>query len=131
MRTEPLDQSNLYLFHEGTQTQAYALFGAHPLQQDGQWGTRFAVWAPHATNVWIEGDFNQQMSLNNGPWTFTKVWKKTLKLGVFYLIAVFIANIFLSYIIGSDAVLQIISEPISQHFSGFITLLIFYIDNIL
>lgn len=59
MRTEPLDQSNLYLFHEGTQTQAYALFGAHPLQQDGQWGTRFAVWAPHATNVWIEGDFNQ------------------------------------------------------------------------
>ena len=59
MRTEPLDQSNLYLFHEGTQTQAYALFGAHPLQQDDQWGTRFAVWAPHATNVWIEGDFNQ------------------------------------------------------------------------
>lgn len=59
MRTEPLDQSNLYLFHEGTQTQAYALFGAHPLEQDGQWGTRFAVWAPHATNVWIEGDFNQ------------------------------------------------------------------------
>ena len=59
MHTEPLDQSNLYLFHEGTQTQAYALFGAHPLQQDGQWGTRFAVWAPHATNVWIEGDFNQ------------------------------------------------------------------------
>ena len=58
MRTEPLDQSNLYLFHEGTQTQAYALFGAHPLQQDGQWGTRFAVWAPHASNVWIEGDFN-------------------------------------------------------------------------
>lgn len=44
---------------KGTQTQAYALFGAHPLQQDGQWGTRFAVWAPHATNVWIEGDFNQ------------------------------------------------------------------------
>ena len=59
MRTEPLDQSNLYLFHEGTQTQAYALFGAHPLEQDGQQGTRFAVWAPHATNVWIEGDFNQ------------------------------------------------------------------------
>ena len=59
MRTEPLDQSNLYLFHEGTQTQAYALFGAHPLEQGGQRGTRFAVWAPHATNVWIEGDFNQ------------------------------------------------------------------------
>lgn len=74
---------------------------------------------------WIEGDFNQQMSLNNGPWTFTKVWKKTLKLGLFYLISVFIANIFLSYIIGSDAVLQIISEPIAQHLSGFITLLIF------
>ena len=58
MRTEPISDSNLYLFHEGTQCQAYTLLGAHCLEVDGKWGTRFAVWAPHAENVWLEGDFN-------------------------------------------------------------------------
>ena len=58
MRAEPVTESNLYLFHEGTQTRAYAVFGAHPAEQDGRQGTRFSVWAPHAENIWIEGDFN-------------------------------------------------------------------------
>ena len=58
MRTEPVNATNLYLFHEGTQTQAYAVLGAHPTEQDGGQGTRFSVWAPHAVNVWLEGDFN-------------------------------------------------------------------------
>ena len=58
MSAEPVTESNLYLFHEGTQTRAYAVFGAHPAEQDGRQGTRFSVWAPHAENIWIEGDFN-------------------------------------------------------------------------
>lgn len=58
MRAEPINESNLYLFHEGTQTRAYAILGAHPTERDGQRGTRFAVWAPHAENIWVEGDFN-------------------------------------------------------------------------
>ena len=58
MSAEPVTESNLYLFHEGTQTRAYAVFGAHPAEQAGRRGTRFSVWAPHAENIWIEGDFN-------------------------------------------------------------------------
>ena len=58
MRAEPVTESNLYLFHEGTQTRAYAVFGAHPAERDGRQGTRFSLWAPHAENIWIEGDFN-------------------------------------------------------------------------
>ena len=58
LRIEPIDESNLYLFHEGTQTQAYAMLGAHLAEQDGRRGTRFSVWAPHAQNIWVEGDFN-------------------------------------------------------------------------
>ena len=58
MHSEPLDASNLYLFHEGTQTKAYAIFGAHPCEKDGRAGTRFSVWAPHAAGVWLEGSFN-------------------------------------------------------------------------
>lgn len=58
MRMEPLDSSNLYLFHEGTQTRAHAMLGAHPARQAGRNGVRFSVWAPHAAGVWLEGDFN-------------------------------------------------------------------------
>jgi len=58
LRAEPIDESNLFLFHEGTQMQAYAMLGAHPMEVDGRKGTRFSVWAPHAQNVWLEGDFN-------------------------------------------------------------------------
>lgn len=58
MCAEPVTESNLYLFHEGTQTRAYAVFGAHPAERDGRQGTRFSLWAPHAENIWIEGDFN-------------------------------------------------------------------------
>lgn len=58
MRVEPINESNLYLFHEGTQTRAYAMLGAHPMETGGKQGTRFSVWAPRAENVWVEGDFN-------------------------------------------------------------------------
>jgi len=36
LRAEPINESNLYLFHEGTQTQAYSILGAHPTEQNGQ-----------------------------------------------------------------------------------------------
>lgn len=74
---------------------------------------------------WIEGDANQQKKLNASPWTSDKILKKGIKHILFFAIAVVIANIFLSYIIGSDAVLQIISEPVSQNLGGFAAMLIF------
>ncbi len=73
----------------------------------------------------IEGDAKAQKRLAEAPWTAEKIFKKTLKIGIFFLIAVFIANIFLSYIIGADQVLKIASEPISQHLGGFIAMLLF------
>jgi cytochrome c oxidase accessory protein FixG len=73
----------------------------------------------------IEGDANQQRKLNNEPWTPGKAFKKTLKHVIFFTIAVVISNLFLSYIIGAEKVLQIIREPIGQHFGGFIGMLVF------
>ncbi len=73
----------------------------------------------------IEGDANQQRKLNAAPWTTDKILKKATKHAIFYGIAVLISNLFLAYIIGSDAALQIISEPISQHLGGFIAMLVF------
>jgi cytochrome c oxidase accessory protein FixG len=74
---------------------------------------------------WIEGDANEQRRLDKAPWTSNKLVKKLSKHVIFYGIAVMIANLFLSYIIGVDAVIQIIREPLSQHFGGFIAMLVF------
>lgn len=73
----------------------------------------------------IEGDAKAQRRLNNGPWTSDKVVKKASKHILFFGIAVVIANVFLSYIIGTDELIQIITEPVSQHISGFIAMIIF------
>ena len=45
-----------YLFHEGTNTQAYRYLGAHYDPRTGE-GV-FRVWAPHAQNVVVIGEFN-------------------------------------------------------------------------
>ncbi len=47
---------------------------------------------------WIEGDYRSQISLHNSPWTSNKLFKKTVKHIIFFTIAFFISNIFLSYL---------------------------------
>lgn len=73
----------------------------------------------------IEGNANAQRKLDKAPWNATKIFKKGLKQFLFILISVFIAHTFLSYIIGFDEVVKIISEPIGQHWKGFIAMIIF------
>lgn len=73
----------------------------------------------------IEGDSNAQRRLNKARWTPQKYFKKISKHFLFFLIAVLIANTFLSYIIGVEAVQKIITDPVSQHLTGFIIMIIF------
>lgn len=72
----------------------------------------------------IEGDWNAQKKLNEAPWTTEKLLK-TIKQFLFFAIAVFISNIFLSYIIGYEEVWRIATEPISMHLGGFIAMIVF------
>jgi len=74
---------------------------------------------------WIEGDANAQRRLAKAPWTTDKYIKKVGKQLIFILISVFIAHTFLSYIIGLDEVAKIVTEPIEQHWKGFIAMIIF------
>lgn len=74
---------------------------------------------------WIEGDANAQRKLHAAPWTNEKILKKGGKQIIFFLIAVLVANTFLAYIIGIDKVLQIATEPVTQHLGGFIAMIIF------
>lgn len=53
-----LSREDLYLFNEGASYHSYRFMGAHPMTQGGEDGVRFAVWAPHAAEVRVIGDFN-------------------------------------------------------------------------
>ena len=52
------DKLPLYLFHQGTNAQAYRYLGAHPAKRGRGVGVVFRVWAPHAAAVSVVGDFN-------------------------------------------------------------------------
>ena len=44
-------------FHQGGNHRAYAMLGAHPVEQDGRKLWHFAVWAPNARAVSLVGEF--------------------------------------------------------------------------
>jgi cytochrome c oxidase accessory protein FixG len=76
---------------------------------------------------WIEGEPVKQKKLNERPMDLDKFARKAAKHSLFFMISFFIANIFLAYVIGSDTLLSIITEPLAIHLSGFISILIFTI----
>jgi len=71
-----ISASDRHLFSEGNLKQAYLTFGAHPMEQAGIAGVRFAVWAPNAERVSVVGSFNQwdgrrhsmQSHMSSGIW---------------------------------------------------------------
>lgn len=73
----------------------------------------------------IDGDASQQRALKEGPWTAEKIWKRTVKLGVFALISLMIGHLVMAYLIGVDQVKAIISSPPTQNMAGFIGLIAF------
>lgn len=73
----------------------------------------------------IDGDWKAQMRLKKSGWTKEKVRKRVLKHAIFFGISFLIANIFLAYIIGSDALIDIVTQPPMAHIGGLIAITIF------
>jgi len=74
---------------------------------------------------WIDGDRGAQIKLDRQPWNAEKIRKRTTKWLVFFLISFLIANVFLAYLIGSDRLIQYITDGPLRHVSTMISLLIF------
>ena len=74
---------------------------------------------------WIEGPAKKQRIADQGKWTSALYVKKAVKHVIFFLISFLIANTFLAYIIGIDELKKIITDPISEHFLGFVGIVIF------
>jgi cytochrome c oxidase accessory protein FixG len=73
----------------------------------------------------IEGDARNQIILNKAPWDASKLFKKSLKHIIFFAISFIVGNVFLAYIIGSDKLIQIITDPPSEHLGGLLAMIIF------
>ena len=67
---------------------------------------------------WIEGDWKQQQALNKRELDGDKFIRKSAKHVLFFLVAFIIGNTFLGYIIGSDRLIQIVTEPPGRHLGG-------------
>ena len=74
---------------------------------------------------WIEGDRGKQLRLDKQKWNGEKIRKRSLKWLVFFVISFIIANIFLAYIIGSDKLIEYITEGPIENLNTLISLLIF------
>lgn len=72
---------------------------------------------------WIEGDAPRQRTLDKGPWTFEKIWKKTLKHAVFFGLAFVIGNLFLMYVIGTDSWTTLVTDPPRKHIGGLVAMI--------
>lgn len=74
---------------------------------------------------WIDGNASQQKKLDKMPWTGLKLRKRLLKWSIYWVISFTIANTLLSYIIGYEEVIDIITSPPSEHIVGFISAILF------
>ncbi|RXG31440.1 cytochrome c oxidase accessory protein CcoG [Leeuwenhoekiella palythoae] len=74
---------------------------------------------------WIEGDRGKQMRLDKMSWNAEKLRKRSIKWSIFFVISFLIANVFLAYLIGSDRLMQYITDGPANHVGTLISLLIF------
>ena len=73
----------------------------------------------------IEGTAAAQRRLNNQALNFEKLWKKSLKHLVFFIIAIITSTTFLAYMIGIDSIISFLKEGPIDNLSGYLGLLIF------
>ncbi|MES2588790.1 MAG: cytochrome c oxidase accessory protein CcoG [Bacteroidota bacterium] len=74
---------------------------------------------------WIEGDWTHQKKLDSQKWDKEKILKRGGKHVTFWLISFVIANTFLAYIIGSDELWKIQTDPVGKHVGNFIAIIVF------
>ncbi|MDN4164579.1 cytochrome c oxidase accessory protein CcoG [Cytophagales bacterium LB-30] len=74
---------------------------------------------------WIEGDYTSQRKLSQAPWSTEKLFKRTIKYGVFLLISLAISHTVMAYLMGIDETLAIVSQSPAEHMAGFIGLMVF------
>ena len=69
---------DIYLFKEGRHFRLYEKFGSHTVVCNGEEGVYFSVWAPHAQEVSLMGDFNGWQAVQHQlfpRWDQSGIWE--------------------------------------------------------
>jgi cytochrome c oxidase accessory protein FixG len=74
---------------------------------------------------WIDGDWNEQKKLAVAPWNRKKIVKRLFKHSLFWIVSFLIANTFLAYIISSESLWEIQTDPLGAHLGGLTAIVIF------
>lgn len=73
----------------------------------------------------IDGSAEQQLRRHRGPWDAARIGRTGVKQVIFFVLSFVIANVFLAYIIGSDALWAIVTDPPAQHVVGLAVITVF------
>ena len=68
----------------------------------------------------IEGKEHVRKRRNEGPWTWDKVWRKSLKLGIYIFISLALAHIFVSYFVGWGNLLHWMTQSPGENWGFFV-----------
>jgi cytochrome c oxidase accessory protein FixG len=73
----------------------------------------------------LEGDATEQRALARAPWTPSKIGRKLLKQTLFFALSFVIGNTLLAYIIGTEALFQIVTDNPLNHVRGLTFMVLF------
>jgi cytochrome c oxidase accessory protein FixG len=73
----------------------------------------------------IEGSAAQQLRRDRSALSLGSWARRILKHAIFFALSFVIANVFLAYIIGAEALWAIVTDPPSQHLAGLIAIIVF------
>lgn len=72
----------------------------------------------------VEGNSRSRQKLEDGPWSFEKIWKRSLKWILYILVSLHISHTFLGYFVGTRELLQISLHSPSENYLLFVIMLI-------
>ncbi|SDL44547.1 cytochrome c oxidase accessory protein CcoG [Chryseobacterium taihuense] len=73
----------------------------------------------------IEGDRNRQMKLDRQEWNSEKIWKRSLKWTIFFILSLIFTHFMMMTIVGYEKVFQTILEGPLAHPTNFIVIMLF------
>lgn len=74
---------------------------------------------------WLDGSAAQQLRRDRGPWNRERIVHVVRKQALFFAISFVLANVFLAWIIGAEALWTIVTDPPREHLAGLIAITLF------
>jgi cytochrome c oxidase accessory protein FixG len=99
------------------------------------WGRIWCGWACPQTvfidlvfrriEILVEGDYIKRRRMRDGPPSFEKFWRGSLKWTLFFLVSSIIAHSFAAYFVGAEALIQMIQTSPAENMTTFWVILFF------